>query len=327
MSKVILAEKDYQNSLISALERFGAENFRNKRVLIKLHMGEMNNKWFVDPKIVKIIVDYLKGIGAKPVLFDTVVIYPSPRTFKAGYRMVAKRHGFYDLGCPVVIGDGGRKVEAEGFNFEIPDEVLDHYYMIVISHAKGHCGAGYGGAIKNIGMGCVSKKCKKTVHSTISVPVVSEKCTLCGMCEKVCRQKAIKVDKKWEIKAGLCVGCGECIKCCPQKALNYKKESLCQMLAYASEAVTKHMKSILYINVLLKITKNCDCCRNALPIIAEDIGILVSDDIVSIEKASIDMIEGKMKKTFKEIQSIDPLDQIRTAERIGLGSSKYLLEK
>ena len=327
MSRVILIEKEFEKNLISSLEEFGSDELAGKKVLIKLHMGEARNRWFVDPKIVKIVVDYLKGIDAKPILFDTVVIYPSPRAFKPGYSMIAKRHGFCDLGCPVVIGDSGKDVESEGFKFEIPSEVLDYDFMIDISHSKGHCGAGYGGAIKNIGMGCVSKKCKKLVHSQICVPAVDQdKCKMCGKCEKLCEQGAITVGKKWNIKAGLCVGCNECIKSCPQKALSPKNEGLCQMLAYATKAATSHMKKILFVNVLLKITKNCDCFPNSLPIIADDIGIMVSNDMVSIDKASIDTIEKKMGKTFKEIQSIDPLDQINTAERIGLGSSKYTLE-
>jgi uncharacterized protein len=328
MSRVILVEKEYEKGLIDALRVFGIDELSGKKVLIKLHMGEARNRWFVDPKLVKIVVDHLKSIGAEPVLFDTVVIYPSPRAFKASYSMVAKRHGFYDIGCPVVIGDRGKNVDGEGFKFEIPREVLDYEYMIVLSHSKGHCGAGYGGAIKNIGMGCVSKKCKKLVHSQICVPEVDEKkCTLCGKCESVCEQKAISVKERWVIKAGLCVGCNECIKMCPNKALNYKTESLCHMLAYASKAATSHMKKILFVNVLLKITKNCDCFSNALPIICDDIGLLASDDMVSIDKASIDLIENKMKKTFKEINSIDPIDQIITSEKIGLGSSRYTLEK
>jgi hypothetical protein len=200
--------------------------------------------------------------------------------------------------------------------------------MIVISHSKGHCGSGYGGAIKNIGMGCVSKKCKKVVHSKVCVPCVDEsRCKLCGDCEKLCTYKAIKVGDKWSIKPGLCVGCNECIKNCPQKALSEKNESLGHMLAYSSKAATAHMKKILFVNVLRKITKNCDCFPNPYPIICEDIGIAISDDMVSIDKASIDLIEKKMSKTFIEIQSIDPLDQTRTGEKIGLGSSKYTLER
>jgi uncharacterized protein len=328
MTRVVLVEDEYESKLISALKEFGSDELGGKRVLIKLHMGELGNKWFVEPKIVKIVTDYLKSIGAKPVLFDTVVMYPMPRGFKSGYMMIAKKHGFDKLGCPIVIGDKGKNISVEGLKFEIAQEVLDHDCMIVISHGKGHCAAGFGGAIKNIGMGCVSKKCKRIVHSEICVPVADEsKCTLCGKCEKLCKQNAIRVDKKWSTKAGLCVGCNECINNCPQKALKYKKESLSNMLAYSSKAATIHMKKMLFINVLMKITKNCDCFPNALPIIADDIGMMVSEDMVSVDKASIDIIEGKMKKTFKEINSSDPMEQIRTAEKMGLGSSKYSLEK
>jgi uncharacterized protein len=328
MSRVILVENEYESKLIDALKQFGADEFRDKKVLIKLHMGEMGNKWFVEPRIVKIVADYLKSIGAKPVLFDTVVMYPMPRGFKTGYLAIAKKHGFGKVGCPIVIGDGGGEVSVEGLKFEIAREVLEYDHMIVISHAKGHCAAGFGGAIKNIGMGCASKKCKRFVHTEICAPTVDEsKCVLCKDCEKACKQKAIRVDKKWSISLGQCVGCDECIKRCPQKALGYKREKLGHMLAYSSKAATSHMKKMLFVNVLLKITKNCDCFPNALPIIADDIGMMVSDGMVSVDKASIDIIEGKMKKTFLEIHSADPMDQITTAEKMGLGSPKYTLER
>lgn len=328
MPKTILIENDYPKNLPKALKKFGFEDFKGKKVLIKLHMGQPGNKWYVEPSLVKIVVDELKVIGAKPILFDTIVLYPGPRALKIGYRLTAKKHGFMDLGCPVVIGDKGKKIEVEGLNFEIAQEVLDYDYMIDFSHAKGHGGAGFGGAVKNLGMGCVSKSCKALVHSEISVPEAdTEKCILCGTCENVCEQKAIKVTDKWTVIPGRCVGCGECFKACPEKAIDYKEESLNHMLAYAAKAATKHMKKILYVNVMLKITEKCDCASNALPIICEDIGILVSDDMLAIDKASIDMIEEKMNKTFEEIHSVDPLEQIITGEKIGLGSSKYSVSK
>jgi uncharacterized protein len=327
MSKVVLIKENYKETLVKALKAFGIDELANKKVLIKLHMGELSNKWYVKPEIVRIVTDYPLGIGAKPTLFDTVVLYPGPRFLKSSHKMVARKHGFGKLGCPIAIGDEGSVVESDGFRFEIPKEVLDHDAMIVISHSKGHCGAGYGGAIKNVGMGCISRSAKRKVHSEISVPAVDVgKCVLCGQCEKACKQKAISVNDKWNIKSGFCVGCGECIKCCPNKALDYKDEGLCEMLAYASKAATKHMKKMLFVNVLLDITKNCDCMMNALPVICEDIGMVVSDDIVAVDKASMDLIENKMGKTFKEVNKVDPNPQIATAEKIGIGSKKYSLE-
>jgi len=328
MSKVISVQDNYHENLSKALGKFNFERFRNKKVLIKVHVGELGNKWYVNPKIVKVVVDKLKEINAEPFLYDTLVLYTSPRAIKTGHKLVAKKHGFTSLGCPFVVGDKGKEIDVEGFKFEIAQEVLDTDYMIVVSHGKGHGGSGFGGAIKNVGMGCVSKKCKRVVHSEISVPAVDEeKCILCGTCERVCEQEAIKVDEEWRIKSGLCVGCGECIKNCPQKALDYKEESLNHMLAYAAKAATKHMKEILYINVLLKITKNCDCATNALPIICDDVGILVSGDMLAIDQASIDLIERKMGRTFQDIHQVDPLDQVRTGEKIDLGSSEYSLTK
>lgn len=328
MSRTVLITDEYEKKLIDALRSFGIDELKGKRVLVKLHMGELNNKWYVKPKMVRIVTDYLLSIGAKPTLFDTVVLYPGPRFLKTGYLMVAKKHGFDKLGCPIAIGDTGNVVESQGFDFEIPSEVLDHDAMIVISHSKGHMGAGYGGAIKNIGMGCISRSSKRKVHSEISVPCVdASKCVLCGKCQRVCEQKAIYVSEKWTIRTGLCVGCGECIKSCPKKALDYKFEGLCEMLAYASAAATKHMKKILYVNVLLDITKNCDCMMRALPVICDDIGMVISDDMVSADKASMDLIEKKMGKTFMDVNKVDPNPQVDVAEKLGPGSKEYSLDR
>ena len=328
MAKVVTFYDNYEEKLAKAMDMYDMKKFAGKRVLIKIHVGEAGNKNYVDPKLAKVVIDKLKEVGAEPFLFDTLVLYPGPRAAKLTHRLVAKRHGFTDLGCPFVIGDKGEERKAQEIKFEIAQEVVDIDHMIVLSHGKGHGGAGYGGAIKNLGMGCVSKKCKSIVHSEISVPHPDvNKCTLCGTCEKVCKQKAIKVSDEWRMIPGLCVGCGDCLKACPQKALDYKEEKLNHMLAYATEAVVEHMKEILYINVLLKISKSCDCASFPGPIICEDVGIMVSDDMVSIDKASIDVIETRMGKTFKNINRVDPLEQTETAEKIGLGSQEYKIEK
>ena len=327
MSEIVLIKDKYQESLSNVLEKFNMERFKGQKVLVKIHVGEVRNTRYVDPKLAKIVIDKLKAVGAEPFLFDTLVLYTSPRAIKIGHKLLAKKHGFGNLGCDFVVGDKGEEVEVEGLKFEIPKEVLDVKHMIVLSHGKGHGGSGFGGAIKNVGMGCVSKKCKRFVHSEISVPVADpEKCILCGKCEDVCEQKAIKVTDKWRVIPGLCVGCGECFKICPQKAIDYKEESLNHMLAYAAKAATKHKKEILYVNVLLKISKNCDCGPDS-PIISDDVGILVSDDMLAIDKASIDLIEEKMGKTFEDIHQVDPMDQVRTGEKINIGSSEYSISE
>lgn len=327
MTSVTFIKDNYQENLDKALDKFDFEKFKGKKVLLKIHVGDAGNSRYVDPKFVKVVIDKLKKIDAEPFLYDTLVLYPGPRTITVTHKLIAKRHGFTDLGCPFVVGDKGKELDSEGLKFEIPKEVLDTDYMIVISHGKGHGGAGFGGAIKNVGMGCVSKKSKRKVHSEISVPVADpEKCILCGSCEGVCEQKAIKVSDKWKVTPGLCVGCGECFKACPQKAIDYKEESLNHMLAYASKIAMAHMKKILYINVLLKISKNCDCARDS-PIISDDVGILVSDGMLAIDKASIDLIEEKMGKSFEDIHQIDPMDQINTGEKIQIGSSEYSISE
>jgi len=284
MSKVIFLTKNDLKKLPEAVKKFGLGKFRGKNVLVKLHMGERGNKWYVKPEYVKIVVDELKKINGKPFLFDTIALYPGGRDSKEKYAEVAKEHGFDRLGCEVVIGDEGKDVKMEeediAFGYEVAKELYKTKDVIAISHGKGHLLTGFGGAIKNFGMGGVSKKCKLEMHSE-------------------------SVKKKF-------------------LSLGRTKINFNHILAFGAKACLEK-KNVIYINFLLDITKNCDCDSNALPIICEDIGVLVSDDPVAIDTASIDLIEKHMGKSFKDIRDVDAMEHIRFAEKIGMGSTKYEL--
>lgn len=332
MSKVAFIPKEKIGKLPEAMASFGLERFRGKEVLVKLHMGEKGNKWYVDPAIVKTVCDELKKVNAKPFLFDTIPAYRGGRDTKEKYLQTAKSHGFDKVGCPIIIGNEGPYVSIDGKKFEVAKELFNSKFIVAISHVKGHPIPGMGAAIKNFGMGGLSNSSKSFIHDGGKPVLKKEKCQLCGTCEKVCisghiyGKKAIKVSDDWCVNYSCCLGCGHCVKECPYGALSYRIDDFNLLLAMGAKACVQN-KNLLYINVALKITKFCDCGSNSLPIISDDVGILVSNDPVSIDAASADLVEKKMGKTFKEIWGTDAMDQVRCAEKIGMGSAKYELIK
>jgi len=159
--------------LLNALDILGIEDFRGLRVPIKLHMGEPGNNCHISPSITKLIVKKFKDVGAEPFLFDTLVNYSSPRATVDGYKKVAYRHGFgeKEMGCRVGIGEKGVEVSEGGYSFEVAKEIYESTHLVVLTHVKGHIQTGFGGAIKNLGMGGVTKKMKRKIHD-MSIPRV-----------------------------------------------------------------------------------------------------------------------------------------------------------
>jgi len=305
--------------LLSALDLLGIEDFRGVRVPIKLHMGELGNKYYISPSFVKLTVDRLKEIGAEPFLFDTTVSYPGPRATKFGYKRVAHRHGFSEdkMGCAVVIGDKGVEVVEGGHSFEVAREIYENTHLVVISHVKGQMETGFGGAIKNLGMGGVTKGVKRMLHRMSMPKYLAEKCDLCGSCAEICPCNAITVGSEWKYDKGACLGCGECVFTCPNGALNYEVMHLQRGLALAARACIRG-KRVLYISALENIARGCDCEPRPGPIICPDIGYLASNEPVAIDSASLQLINEVKPGVFEQETRIDPSKQIRYAQEIGL---------
>lgn len=315
------------NKLLSALDLLGIENFRGRRVPIKLHMGQPGNRYYISPSIVKLVVGRLKGLGAEPFLFDTTVTYPGLRSTTEGHGRVAYKHGFgeNEMGCKVVIGEEGVKVVEGAHSFEVAREIYESTHLIVISHVKGHVSAGFGGAIKNLGMGGVTKGTKRIIHHMSTPKLSAEECDLCGSCVEVCPYQAITVDEEWRYNSAACDGCGKCVSACSSGALSYEVMDLQKGLVLAAKACTRG-KRVLCINALVNITRSCDCDSHPGPIICPDIGYLASNELAVIDRASLELINKVKPGVFEKVNRIDPSKQVRYAEEIGLLSS-YQLRK
>ncbi|HUW21481.1 MAG TPA: DUF362 domain-containing protein [Candidatus Bathyarchaeia archaeon] len=297
------------------------------KILVKLHFGEPGNQTAFFPKDIKPIVNALKSLKLKPILIDTPVVYNSLRNTVEGYTNVLRQRGFDKL-APFVISDQFIKVKTKDFTAEVCRELVEANGVLVVSHVKGHGCSGFGGAIKNLGMGGVSKKTKGIEHD-LSKPKFVSACRGCGTCASVCPAGAIKMlNDKAEIDLKRCYGCSLCGIVCPYKCLAPKKRSFDDLLAQGAAAVINHLPpKTFYVNVIKNVTKDCDCATDSGKIVAGDLGVLFSENPVAIDKASIDLLrQANKREVFEEITHKNPLLHVNyTAGYIGNNLSYSLL--
>ena len=331
MEEIIFIGKGKEERIKETLKEQLKEVFKeNEKIAIKLHMGEKGNKYFLKPDFVKIAVDALKELKCAPFLFDSPVIYPGGRDTIEKYRKTAKEHGFTEenMGCPIVISNEFKETKTEHLNAQVCKPLAEADNLLVLTHVKGHMCCGFGGSIKNLGMGGVTIKTKRDIHN-FAAPIFVGDCTGCGACVKICPVKTISLkDNKAHFNLSGCWGCGQCIVACPSNVLKPKIAGFDTLIAESASAVLKGKKAY-FVNVIKKITELCDCCSDPGKIVLEDIGTLLGKDIVAIEKASLDLINKKAgKDLFEEIHKKSPLLHIKEAERLGLGNIDYeVIEK
>jgi len=280
-------------------------------VAVKIHFGEPGNHRLIHPSHIRVIVDEIKAVGGNPIIVDTTGIgLTNPRGTAVGCLEAAAIHGYthQTLGAPLIVADGlkgfsGVKVTLKG-NYRLKEVyvasvIAEADVLISIAHGKGHPRTGFAGAIKNLGVGCVTKQTKAELHLAVKPEVKPSKCDGCGICVKFCPVKAIDlVDGKAVINQDKCLwGCG-CWSICPQNAITGWSEmhrentELSALIAEAAAAVINMVgkEKVAYINMLYNITPHCDCFAfGDLPIVP-DIGIMASRDPVAIDKASIDLV-------------------------------------
>jgi len=296
---------------------------KNSLCAVKLHVGEENNVNFVNPLYVRQLIGFIKEAEGRSFLTDSTTLY-SGRRYRADLHIeLAKEHGF-DF-APFVVADGFYGDEYEDVNGSKIASLFTHVdTMFCVSHFKGHFNCGFGGALKNLGMGCASKGGKLEMHSRSKPEINMEKCTLCLRCFDYCIYRAIiKSNKKLAIDHSLCTGCAGCMSVCPEKAIVFSWDAASSdiqkgIAQYAGCAIKD--KDVFYINFLINISPNCDCFHSNEPMIAPDIGILASFDPVSLDQACYDFVKESIDKAHPEV---DAQEQLIFAEKYEVGERKY----
>jgi len=307
-------------------------------VAVKIHWGEEGNETHIKPGYVKVVVDKVKELGGVPFVTDTTALYNSRRYDAVNSLLVAREHGFTEekLGCPVIVADGiygfaGIKIKISGHELneiEVAQGIYEADFLISAAHVKGHLLSGFGGAIKNVAMGCVTKNGKRVQHLVNLPEWISKNCTHCYNCVDSCRYGALKfASEKFKIDRDKCMACLACNFACPNGALRFTADGKIHLqyrLADACLGVLKKFKNnSAFINCAVDITRECDCCGGKNPVVMPDVGFFASGDMVAADSASLDFINKY--KNFSEIHGVDPKIQIKAAEELGLGSSTYKL--
>lgn len=367
MSKVYFADmraNKHSESLVSKLSKlFYTSGFHemlkpDDLTAIKLHFGEEGNTGFIRPIYIRKLVQEIKKTKAKPFLTDANTLYVGTRANSVDHLKTALHNGFSytTVEAPIIIADGltGKsylEIPIAGKHFQsvkIGSEVMYADAMIAVSHVKGHMLTGYGGSFKNVGMGLGSRSGKQMMHSAILPQITEANCAKCQQCVKWCPEDAIIImAESSKIDHEKCIGCGECVVTCRNKAINinWRSESkviMEKMVEYSLGVIQGREEKMGYINFVMNVTPDCDCCGWSDTAIVPDVGILASKDPVAIDQASIDLINQQtglansaLKSNFQpgedKFQGIHPdIDGkhlLNYAEELGLGSRKYELIK
>ncbi len=364
-SKVYFASmraKTHEDSLLNKTRRlFKKAGFegtieKNDLVAIKLHLGEPGNTGFIRPIYVRQIVEEVKKREGKPFLTDANTLYRGKRKNAVDHLNTAISNGFSyaTIGAPIIIADGLRgksftEVEINKKHIKSAKISNEIYYadaLIVLTHFKGHGGTGFGGTMKNVGMGVASPAGKQIMHANVLPSVNRNKCIGCGRCKKWCPVDAIIIEnKKSYINPDKCIGCMECVTVCPTGAIavmwdESSKNLHEKIVEYVYAALKNKQKKVGFFSFLMNITPDCDCASWSDASIVPDIGILASKDPVAIEQASLDLVNaqqglrgtalessfGTGEDKFKDLYpNVDVRVQINYAEELGLGSKKYTI--
>lgn len=312
------------------------------KVAVKTHFGEEGNTGFVKPPYVRAIGEAIKGKGAKAFLSDTNTLYRGGRLNSADHVKLAAEHGFTgrSVGMEIVVPDCTKKENTAEIilhlkhvaSAKIARVFTDADALIAITHFKGHILSGFGGSVKNVGMGCATREGKLAQHCDTAPVAFPEKCTGCGECVNVCPVGAITlVDSKASLDSGKCIGCAGCMAACPTMALfvdmGAGEEMQRKMVEYAFAVLHEKKDKCAFFNFAVSINKECDCWSMENPRMTADVGILASRDPVSVDKASLDLVKASCgKDIFHEAHpDCNGLIQLEVAQSVGLGNLDYEL--
>lgn len=349
--------KGYGESWVEKIRRildvtgFAGKIERGDRVAVKVHMGEEGNVEYLPPPFARTIASWIKEAGGEPFLTDTTTLPYHPWTSRAtgsDHLKTAAGNGFTSetVGCPVVIADGedgldDREVEVpEGGRLRrqfVAKAIVDSDAMVALTHFKGHgISPGYSGSIKNVGVGCASKRGKYMIHASGGIQPVPnlERCEgrNCGhwrVCEDCCPEEAITIGDRIHIDRGRCVFCFSCINLCAgigNFAIGFPpgyKEEEHTRIAESAYTCLRGFKpgKALFVNVIKNVTAGCDCMPWAGPPKRPNLGIIASEDILAADQSSLDLIDqSSTEKTPRE--DLDILIQLKRAENLFKGSSR-----
>lgn len=366
-SKVYFADlrADVHENLQQKLTRLmktagmGDIDFQDKFVAIKLHFGEPGNLAFLRPNWARTVADFVKERGGKPFLTDCNTLYVGGRKNALDHMDSAMLNGFNPMttGCQIIIGDGLKgsdevEVPVVGGeyvkNAKIGRAVMDADVFISLTHFKGHEEAGFGGCLKNIGMGCGSRAGKMEQHNAGKPHVAQKHCIGCGQCRKICAHGAPIIENgKAHIDHDKCVGCGRCIAVCPKDAVRINWDettiNLNRKIAEYTKAVVDG-RPCFHISLVIDVSPNCDCRPENDMAIVPNVGMFASFDPVALDMACVDAVNAQTPlrgsaaddahaKAYvhDHFQRLHPDTNWRSClehgEKIGIGTREYELIK
>lgn len=303
------------------------------KVGLKVHFGERGNQNFLNPELLHPLVDQVH-----PTFVETNVLYVSDRRFTKSHIALAQEHGFTFAPIDILDADGETIYPGDD-NFQYCKTVRtgDHFenydYYIIYSHFKGHGSSGFGGAIKNVGMGMASPGGKMAIHAN-NYPKVNtpDKCFQCNRCANQCPALAINVDDNGPmIDTTKCIGCAKCIAECPLKLFSpdntgYDETRFLDKLVEYTK-VLMDRRPMVFINVMANISSSCDCSSRAPKPFMRDIGAVASRDIVAIDQVCQDLTSKAYgcEHVFQEVNHVSGMEQLQYAEKLGMGHTKYIL--
>ena len=295
-------------------------------LLVKIHFGEIGNKTAFTPADITPIAEVFKKAKISLTFLDTPVMYHSPRNNPLSYKMMAKLKGWDKLGR-ILISNRYQTFKTKNFQVQVSLDLIEAKNVLVISHVKGHPCAGFGGAIKNLGMGGVSKETKKIEHE-LGKPHFVKECQCCGLCAQFCPGQAIKmINNKACFDLNRCLGCSICEIVCPYHCLAPEQAIFDDLLSQGAVAVINHLsQKTFYLNIIKKVSRLCDCFAQTSHLIAPDLGVLFSENPLAIDQASLDLLKQKTgQDVFQEAHHKDPALQIKFAAKHSRLKPEYQL--
>lgn len=299
-------------NLLHKLERLvktaGIANidFKDKFVAVKIHFGEHGNVAYIRPNYARVVIDIIRELGGKPYLTDCNTLYSGSRSNAVDHLKTAIENGFNRLqvGCDAIIADGLRgkdeKIVDIGGKYcpspKIGSAIAEADIIVSLTHFKGHEMAGFGGALKNLGMGSGSVGGKLDMHSTAQPKVNMDNCCGCGMCEQNCAHDAIHIiDDKAQIDYDQCVGCGQCVAICPNEGVVNGSTESGEILNYKIAEYTKatlNGKPNFHVAFIMNVSPECDCWGHNDAAVVPDLGMAASFDPVALDQACADLVNN-----------------------------------